>query len=249
MPTKEVLIGAKYEHDETGKRMVCVKGSTPKQDDEIVMWDRFPAEGFREMWQGSWKEFMDEWTLTGQANILVVGDSWASAHEADTGNVDAGWPEIMGVPENLRQAVAGSTAEQWAQNFDGRLDKARETKTSKAFVSLMGNDARRAISDGKITADEMARALTSMREVILAVEWNRDKTFVLLYTDPYSGKDPKAAMGVQMLNGAIRAACHGLDVEFYDTSRVLKPEHFDGKDIHPTRAGHEVLAADIKGIV
>ena len=42
------------------------------------------------------------------SRVLVVGDSWASAHEQDTGNQNAGWPEFLGIPGGMRQAKAGA---------------------------------------------------------------------------------------------------------------------------------------------
>ena len=74
-------------------------------------------------------------------SLLVIGDSWASAHEADTDNPNAGWPEILGIPSERRQAVAGSTAAQWAADFDGRLSRAIQTPSQAVFVSIGGNDA------------------------------------------------------------------------------------------------------------
>lgn len=84
-------------------------------------------------------------------NILVIGDSWASAYEADT-KQDAGWPEIMGIPVDLRQGISGSTAIEWAANEDGRFGWAIGTEARIVIISLLGNDARAAVSDGRINA-------------------------------------------------------------------------------------------------
>lgn len=171
---------------------------------------------------------------------LVVGDSWASAFEADTKTENGGWPEIMNVPGELRRGVSGSTAKQWAGNHENWLTEAQIADADAVIISLMGNDARHALADGVVTPEEIRDALTSMRTVLSVLL--RPLTIVMLYADPYCGADPKAALAVSLLNGAIQAACYGLDVHFADTSEWLEPEHFDGTDIHPTRAGHEAIA-------
>lgn len=178
--------------------------------------------------------------------ILAVGDSWASAVEGDTG-MDRGWPEVMGIPEHCRQGISGSTAYEWAQNKDERLSRAMEANADIIFLSLMGNDARHAYEDGKVTSDEVSRALTSMRDVVKMLS-GRSRVIAFLYADPFAGKDLIYKYGLPMLNAGIRAATF-LRAECIDLGDVLGPEHFDGKDIHPTRVGHEVMAEYLKGIV
>lgn len=170
---------------------------------------------------------------------LVIGDSWASAREADTGR-DAGWPEMMGVPAELRQGVSGSTAAQWEADYDGWLTRARQTEAGVVIVSLLGNDARAAVSDGRVTADEVATGLRDMRAVVKAVQ--RPLTIVLLYADPFCGAQAQSRVAIPLLNGAIRWACNGLPTVYADTGTWLTREHFDGRDIHPTQAGHAVIA-------
>ena len=177
---------------------------------------------------------------------LVIGDSWASAVEADTGD-EAGWPEIMGIERGLRLGVGGSTAAQWAADKDEWLTQARQTEADVVLVSLLGNDARHAVSDGRVTADEIETGLRDMRAVVEAVL--RPLTIVLLYADPFCGAQAQARVGVPLLNGAIRWACNGLPVVFADTGAWLTQEHFDGRDIHPTRAGHAVIAAQMLDII
>jgi hypothetical protein len=101
----------------------------------------------------TWKKSLDA-TSPGkreavQPSILVVGDSWAAGHEAES-QEDRGWPEIMGIPQSHRQGICGSTAAQWAHNMDGRLTRARDTKADVAIVSLLGNDFIAALGDGNL---------------------------------------------------------------------------------------------------
>jgi len=177
---------------------------------------------------------------------LVIGDSWASAIEADTRR-DAGWPEIMDIETGLRQGIAGSTAAQWAADASGVLVRATDTVADAVIVSLLGNDARAAVSDGNVTADEIAAGLRDMRAVVDAVL--RPLTIVLLYADPFCGAQAQARVAVPLLNGAIRWACNGLSVVYADTGAWLTWEHFDGRDIHPTRAGHAVIAARMRELI
>lgn len=176
---------------------------------------------------------------------LVIGDSWASAVEADTGR-NEGWPLMMGLAAEMRLGVSGSTAAQWAADKDEWLTKARQTEADVAIVSLLGNDARRAVSDGRVTADEIAAGLRDMRAVVEAVL--RPLTIVLLYADPFCGAQAQARVGVPLLNGAIRWACNGLPVVFADTGAWLTRAHFDGRDIHPTRSGHAVIAKRMRDL-
>jgi len=82
--------------------------------------------------------------------VLVIGDSWASAREADTG-IDAGWPHLLSVAASHRQGISGATAMQWAADHEGWLSRARHTPADAVIVSLLGNDARLALEDPAIS--------------------------------------------------------------------------------------------------
>jgi len=173
--------------------------------------------------------------------ILTVGDSWASAIEADT-RKDAGWPDIMEV--DFRQAIAGSTAEQWFGDKDGILTKAADTKADIAIVSLLGNDARKAMADGDVSLAELSNGILHLNYVVRKVR--KDRTIVLLYADPFCGASKQIKRQVMLLDHIIMVSCAGLGVEFFFCQRFLTADHFDGKDIHPNRAGHEVIATRMK---
>lgn len=170
-------------------------------------------------------------------SLLVIGDSWASAYEADTDNQYAGWPEILGIPSERRQAVPGSTAAQWAADFDGRLTRAIATPAEAVFVSIGGND----VGNLRGFADA-SRAIFNIRKVVGS--FSGRPTLVMLYANPFPGNaEVEAAVG--MLNGAIRYACKGLKVTFFHSGNFLLPEHFlqrHDHDIHPTRAGWALVA-------
>lgn len=178
--------------------------------------------------------------------VLVIGDSWASAREADTGN-DAGWPHLLPVAPSHRQGISGTTAMQWAADHEGWLSRARRTPADAVIVSLLGNDARLVLGNQGMTAGGLEAGLAHLRTVVDAVR--RPLTIVMLYADPFGGRDDRARVAVSMLNEAIRNACRGRPVVFADTARWLMPEHFDGSDIHPTRAGHVALARGLAGII
>lgn len=177
--------------------------------------------------------------------ILAIGDSWSSAVVAGAPG-HGGWPEILGLPGVMRQAVAGSTAAQWAYNFDGRLENAVETPAEGVVMSLLGNDAIAAMSDGVATPKEILEGLDHMRKVVDKVQ--KKVTVVVLYADPFFGKNKGYAVMIPLLNSAIRLACPEW-VDFFDTYAILKPEHFDGTDIHPTMAGHQAIADGLMGLL
>jgi len=169
--------------------------------------------------------------------VLTVGDSWSSAIESDTGK-DEGWPDIMEV--DYRQAIAGSTAEQWVAGKDGILNKAAETKADVVILSLLGNDARKAMADGDVSLAELSYGILNLNFVVRKVQ--KERTIILLYADPFCGADKQIHRQVTLLNHIIMASCAGLGVEYFYSQRFLTEDHFDGKDIHPNRAGHEVIA-------
>ena len=176
---------------------------------------------------------------------LVVGDSWSSAVVAGEGD-RMGWPLMLGIATDMRQAVAGSTAAQWAADFDGRLTRAAQTPADLVILSLLGNDAFAALADGTVTPDEICAGIAALRRVVETVR--KAHTIVLLYADPFVGRDIRSAIACPLLNAAI---CGALPegVKTFDTRRVLLPEHFDGRDIHPNRAGHEAIATGLRDML
>lgn len=182
-----------------------------------------------------------------RTDILVVGDSWASAVVSGEGNPnDNGWPLLLDVPREMRQAVAGSTAVQWSCNFNDRLTAAINTPAETVIISLLGNDARAAMEDGNVTFREVGSSLNHMHRVITALK--RKRTILLLYCDPYFGLDPRSRIVVPLINTAIRLSAYA-DAEYFDMNRYLDRRHFNGVDFHPNRAGHEIIAREFGSIL
>ena len=173
-------------------------------------------------------------------DILVIGDSWSSAVVAGVGD-RCGWPQMLGIPEANVQAVAGSTAAQWAEDFDGRLSVALATEAQCLVFSLLGNDMRQALADGSLTLDEAAAGIRALRRVAKAA--GKRRTVALLYADPTVGADPRMSMAVMALNLVIAGTLEPLGIEFLDCWELLGPGHFAPPDIHPTREGHRLIAA------
>jgi lysophospholipase L1-like esterase len=184
-------------------------------------------------------------TVQDLVGCLVVGDSWSSAVVAGAGD-RMGWPLMLGIADDMRQAVAGSTAAQWAADFDGRLTRAAQTSADVVILSLLGNDAFAALADGTVTPDEVSAGVSALRRMVETVR--KARTIVLLYADPFGGKDVRSAIACPLLNAAI---CGALPkgVETFDSRTVLRPEHFDGRDIHPNRAGHEAIAEGLRDML
>jgi hypothetical protein len=154
-----------------------------------------------------------------------------------------GWPLMLGISDDMRQAVAGSTAAQWAADFDGRLTRAAQTPADAVILSLLGNDAFAALADGTVTPEEISAGVSALRRTVETVR--KARTIVLLYADPFGGRDIRSAIVCPLLNAAIVSTLPP-GVETFDTRSVLRPEHFDGSDIHPNRAGHEAIATGLR---
>ena len=145
-------------------------------------------------------------------NTLVIGDSWASALESDTG------------------LHRGSTAVQWARDEDGRLTKAiaASKNVDCVVISLFGNDVRHYADDGKITLYEVLDSLKAMRKVIGS--FSHVKHVVLLaYCDPYFGANLQSSIGIPLINSVVRLSSAGtFNTTVFQTGDILRPEHFDG---------------------
>ena len=174
-----------------------------------------------------------------ETQVLVVGDSWSSAWEGDTGR-DEGWPLLLGIPREYRQGKAGSSAAEWAMDRDGMLTKAMGTPSKVVIISLIGNDAIAALADSNITVDEVTAAYKNFAYVLHMLQ--RERTLVMLYADPYCGTNEITRFAVPMINAGLRALCKD-KVEFVDCSLILTPSHFHNTDmLHPNKSGHGQIA-------
>lgn len=182
------------------------------------------------------------------SRILVIGDSYAEGKEGDTGK-KLGWPDIMGIPMELRQGIGGSMASEWYANKGDRLHRAINTPSDVLIVSLLGNDAQ----NSDATPVQIIVGIEELNSIVGRLS-NSDgmfpkKTFVFLYPDPFLGKSTKTRLMIPLLNRAIRIACWGLKVDFIDLSVILTdPKCFTGKDIHPTRYGHQLIANYLQNV-
>ena len=175
-------------------------------------------------------------------DAISIGDSW--------GKVVAGggtpWPDLLGIT-NL--CISGSTAQEWAGNKENWLADAQALKPETVIISLMGNDARHALEDGKITWAEKIAALTSMRAVVTAMMPAR--IIVLLYADPFAGTNAMTKVAVPKLNQAIEFSLVGLPTEYVRCYKFLGSEHFNvaTDPLHPNQDGHQAIAKRIKGML
>ena len=184
-------------------------------------------------------------------DILVLGDSWASAvvaGPAPSGNGPC-WPVLMGIPESRRKGISGSTAKDWAYDYNLNMAEALATTADVVIVSLMGNDLRHALDDEVLAPEEIDTAIQSMRKVVEQLADTYARVIVLLYADPFCAKNKLAAYMVGLLNTTIRQACTGLDVTFAPTYEYLGKDDFDGKDIHPNAAGHIKIATRMQELI
>ncbi len=176
-------------------------------------------------------------------NWLFLCDSWGAGLEAGT-KQESGWLDTLDIPAHLRQAVSGSTAQQWAADFEGRLTKACNTPADAVVVAVLGNDLRHIVADGVIEINELLVAVNALRTVLkrLAETHDRSKICVVSYADPFGGEMLLPAMAVALLETAIEFVCDECGVEILKAREYLSSEHFLPPDIHPVKAGYEVLA-------
>jgi len=178
--------------------------------------------------------------------VLYMGDSWASAVEADTGVQFGGWPKFAGVHRPHNCAVPGSTAQEWYDNKDNwmrtAIDQCLSGDIDVALISLGGNDIRRA-DDGNFSEADFLRATSHMLcclgSIVHMVHRTGVHTITLLYDNPFP-KNPQAGSIVDLLNMGIK----NVSRMSFGTGDALKGKEgvFDGKDIHPTREGHIAIA-------
>ncbi len=176
--------------------------------------------------------------------ILLLGDSIMAGRLPGT-KIDAGVGAALFLTPELRQAISGSTAVQWADNVDNRLHQACLTYSDVTVISLLANDAFAALADGVITDAEKIAALAAFGHVIRELRDYHPRILVVLYQDPFFGARPDVAAGVRMMNDAIVAACPS-GTELLDLRSILNnPAFYDGVDIHPNQAGYDAVAAEI----
>lgn len=167
-----------------------------------------------------------------QIKIATAGDSWCSAHESGTETPDAGWPEIMGIPEEYRFAVGGTTAKDW---LNGLLDPVLASDADVVVWSAGGNDVK-----NNFSADRAVETFKDLEEIHQRIMSAGKKSLQLWYAVPSScGKPAQVALAF---------AGAWLTGEILFCSEFMRDEHFSGTAFppHPNRAGHEVIAQKIE---
>jgi hypothetical protein len=159
--------------------------------------------------------------------------------------IDRGWPTILGIHS---QAVSGSTAAQWASDANGWLTTAKNTPSEVLILSLLGNDAF-AIAQSGFNFAAAAAASTEFAFVLSALR--RAENYVLLYPDPYSGKNQEFNEGWPILNSAIAGLSVGVipDVTLVHLGDILAPSDFNGVNMHPILSGHQKIADYFKPLL
>ena len=171
--------------------------------------------------------------------ILVVGDSWAAGHVAET-QTDEGWPVMAGVPDYLRQGVDGSTAVDWANDKNGMLTRALGTPCDAVVVSLGGNDVMYAGS--KMTPALVAGIVRALSTVVNRLAEAHPQVWLMTYANPYPDR-PDVGLAVMAMNFGIRLSGGSAKAKIFDTAKLLtEAGDFAAADFHPSLAGHRKLA-------
>ena len=185
------------------------------------------------------------------ATIVLFGDSYTAGRIPHT-QTDGAFGKALYVPAYCDFAKSGSTAQQWAADCNDWLSSVVSSSADIAVGSLGGNDAFAAMSDGIVTDAEKVAALSSLFHVLMRLR--RKRVILMLYPDPFCGARPDAAAGHRQLIAAIRAVADlansiNENITLLDLSHVLRPEHFDGVDIHPNEAGYRAMAEAVMGVI
>ena len=185
------------------------------------------------------------------ATIVLFGDSYTAGRIPHT-QTDGAFSKALYVPTYCDFAKSGSTAQQWAADCNDWLSSVVSSSADIAVGSLGGNDAFAAMSDGIVTDAEKVAALSSLFHVLMRLR--RKRVILMLYPDPFCGARPDAAAGHRQLIAAIRAVADlansiNENITLLDLSDVLRPEHFDGVDIHPNEAGYQAMAEAVTGVI
>ncbi|HPS07328.1 MAG TPA: SGNH/GDSL hydrolase family protein [Kiritimatiellia bacterium] len=191
--------------------------------------------------------------MTNTRRIMILGDSHAKGFLPHTRVDSDAIAERAGTPEELRMAVSGSTAEEWALNSGGRMERAVLAAAScdAALISLGGNDLFKIARDGNIEDAEIARTTCFLYDVISMIALAVPRTFVLLYGYPFSKPDAQKMMAVARLDAFISAISGAAGeirrarVETLDERLVLLPQDWPGDDIHPFRSGYERIGDEL----
>lgn len=186
-------------------------------------------------------------------NILIVGDSHAEGYLPHSKIRSNAIAEAVGALPELRLAVSGSTAIDWARDLDGRLTRAEAHSygCEAALVSLLGNDLFAASADGNVTVAEIAASIAALYEVLHTLSGLPQRLFVLLYGQPFQQPTPEQARGLALLNEAITACANtvalitGNPIEFIDESKILDASDWPGDDIHPFESGYRKIGAEL----
>jgi lysophospholipase L1-like esterase len=189
------------------------------------------------------------------ASIVLFGDSYTAGRIPHT-QIDGAFRKAL--PSVYRDyALSGSTAVQWAGDIDGRLSDVCESPADIAVGSLGGNDAFAALADGIVTWGEKTSSMISLALVLSRIAAKKP-VLLMLYPDPYMGvpdKLPDAADKVRGLNELISSIADVINlsghnpVMLLNLGTVLRPEHFDGLDIHPNEAGYQAMAEAVMDII
>ena len=177
--------------------------------------------------------------------VHSLGDSWTCI---EAGGANAGWQVYAGIKPQHRHGIPGSTAAQWAVDEGGILTAAMATMQPGdiVFVSLTGNDIRHAITDGVLTPDEITDAEGFLACVIRSLREAGMRVIVMGYANPWPANDAAAAVAFGLC-GFIRRVANENGAKYFDVARhLVMPDHFDGRDFHPTASGHQALADAIK---
>jgi lysophospholipase L1-like esterase len=188
--------------------------------------------------------------------LLIVGDSHAACrlpHSSVDSEIVA---NLLGVPPSRRLAVSGATAAQWSSDYLGWLADATNCFAPVVWISIGGNDAGEAASDGRIDVSERISIAARIYDTVFAIAQHRMLVIGTLYADPFQGSRSDYAEGVGQLDmgisNIVSLACGSAGVPWalLDEREVLGRADYDGSgDLHPDANGYTNMALRIRAII
>ncbi len=186
------------------------------------------------------------------ASIVLFGDSY-TAGRLPHSQQDGAFREALAVPLYADHSKSGSTAQQWAADFEDRLSAVISSCADVAVGSLGGNDVFAALADGIIQPAERITAAAALFHCLMRLR-RKTRIILMLYPDPFAGRRLDATAlhrDLVMSISSVAALANSItgNISLLDLSTVLRPEHFDGTDIHPNAAGYQAMAAAVTDLI
>ena len=177
--------------------------------------------------------------------IGVFWDSWAAGLVAGS-EFEGSYLDVLGISEENRMGVCGTSAAWWANDETGKLQKMLNSSTRTWLMWIGGNDLLTLIEHKKhVVPDDWLQVKDNIRRILeLCSLWGK-QLCIGIYPDCLL--DDTMKLEVDRMNRVLLLATSFL-VWPRQAPKFFVPgltrEHFEPGDMHPTKQGHWVLAQE-----